>query len=150
MAEYTNNQVQTVLLNTPIEFFNAIPCTRGLVYHENGSGIFILRGLTNSCFAQYKITFNGNIALPEDATDVVPIAVAVAMNGEQRSVSRAIYTPALVDEYGNVTSTAIVNVPRGCCFSMSIDAVPATDDVTVTPAPAISVQNASVEITRIA
>lgn len=94
------------------------------------------------------MTFNGNIALPEDAEDVVPIAIALTVNGEPRYVSRAIFTPAAVGEYGNVTSTAIIKVPRCCCFSLGVEAVPATTDPTVTPAPLINVQNANLTIAR--
>jgi hypothetical protein len=149
-AEYLANAEQNVSLNAPINFTASIPCTRGYIYHEDGTGIFILRGITNGqCFATYQVTFNGNIALPEGAT-VVAIAVAIAVNGEPRQTSRAIYTPAAVDEYGNVTSTAIIKVPRGCCFSLSVDAVPATADPAVTPAPVIAVQNANLVISRIA
>lgn len=150
-AEYLANAVQEVALNAPIIFNASIPCTRGWVYHEDETGIFILRGMTNGqCFATYQVTFNGNIALPEEAEDVVPIAVAITVNGEPRLTSRAIFTPAAVDEYGNVTSTAIIKVPKGCCFSVSVDAVPATTDPAVTPAPIIEVQNANVVVNRIA
>ena len=100
-------------------------------------------------FATYQVTFNGNIAIPEGGT-VVPIAIAITVNGEPRLTSRAIFTPAAVEDYGNVTSTAIIRVPRGCCFSLSIEAVPATTDPTVTPAPVIEVQNANLVIDRIA
>ena len=150
-AEYLANPIQEVALNAPIIFHASIPCTRGWVYHEDETGIFILRGMTtNQCFATYQVTFNGNIALPADAAEVVPIAVAITVNGEPRLTSRAIFTPAAVDEYGNVTSTAIIKVPKGCCFSVSVDAVPATVDPTVTPTPIIQVQNANLVINRIA
>ena len=150
-AEYLANPIQEVSLNSPIIFNASIPCTKGYVYHEDETGIFILRGITNGqCFATYQVTFNGNIALPEDAAEVVPIAVAIAVNGEPRLTSRAIFTPAAVDEYGNVTSTAIIKVPRGCCFSLSVESIPATADPTVTPASVIEVQNANLVINRIA
>lgn len=152
MAEYLANAVQSVALNAPVIFTASIPCNRGYVYHEDETGVFILRGIVNcpnACFAQYQVTFNGNIALPEGAT-VVPIALAIAVNGEPRLTSRAIYTPAAVDEYGNVTSTAIIKVPRGCCFSLSVESVAASEDVTVDPAPLVNVQNANLTITRIA
>lgn len=151
-AEYLANQVQAVDLNTPVILNASIPCARGYVYHEDGTGVFLLRGITSGqCYATYQIVMNGNIALPEDAVEVVPIAVAIAINGEPRLTSRAIYTPAAVDEYGNVTSTCIVKVPKGCCFSMSIDAVSGiTADPTATPAPVINVQNMNVTISRIA
>lgn len=149
-AEYLANAVQEVALNAPIVFSASIPCTKGYVYHEDETGIFILRGITSQCFATYQVTFNGNIALPEEAEDVVPIAVSIMVNGESRPTSRAIFTPQAVEEFGNVTSTAIIKVPRGCCFSLSVDAVPATTDPTVTPAPIIEVQNANFVISRIA
>lgn len=148
-AEYLANAIQEVALNAPVIFSASIPCTRGYVYHEDETGIFTLRGITQNCFAHYQVTFNGNIALPDGAT-VTPIAVSLAVNGEPRLTSRAIYTPAAVGDYGNVTSTAIIKVPRGCCFTLAVESVPATTDPTVTPAPIIEVQNANLTITRIA
>ena len=119
------------------------------MYHEDETGIFTLRGITSNCFARYQVTFNGNIAVPEGGT-VTPIAVAIAVNGEARPTSRAIFTPAAVEEYGNVTSTAIVTVPKGCCFSLSVRAVSGVTDVADTQAPAISVINSNLVINRIA
>lgn len=149
-AEYLANAVQEIALNAPAIFTASIPCARGYVYHEDETGIFILRGITNGqCYATYQVTFNGNIAIPEGGT-VTPIAVAVTVNGEPRLTSRAIYTPAAAEDYGNVTSTAIIKVPRGCCFSLSVESVPATTDPTVTPAPVIEMQNANLVVSRIA
>lgn len=149
-AEYLANPIQEVALNAPILFSASIPCNRGWVYHEDETGIFILRGITNNqCFATYQVTFNGNIAIPEGGT-ATPIAIAITINGEPRVTSRAIYSPAAIDEYGNVTSTAIIKVPRGCCFSLAVEHIPATTDPTVTPAPVINVQNANLTISRIA
>lgn len=147
MAEYLANAVQEVALNDPLIFTASIPCTKGYIYHEDETGIFILRGITNNCFARYQVTFNGNIAIPTGGT-VSPIAVAIAVNGEPRQTSRAIITPAAVDEYGNVTSTAIITVPRGCCFSLSVRYV--TADPTVDVSASINVQNSNLVINRIA
>ena len=149
-AEYLANAVQLVSLNSPVIFSASIPCRCGYVYHEDETGIFILRGITSGqCFATYQVTFNGNIAIPEGGA-VTPISVAVTVNGEPRLTSRAIFTPVAVDEYGNVTSTAIIKVPKGCCFSLSVEYVQATDDPTVVPTPLIEVQNANLVIDRIA
>ena len=155
-CEFLYNPIQTVALNAPILFDTSIPCTRGNVYHEGNTGNFILKGAnsTSCCnqFAQYQVTFNGNIGIPEGG-DITPIAVAIAVNGEPRLTSRAIYVPTATtetDDFGNVTSTAIIKVPRCCCFSLSVDSVPATTDPMVTPAPLIDVQNANLTITRIA
>ena len=151
-AEYLANAEQNVNLNAPVIFTASIPCTRGYIYHEDETGIFILRGIVNNpCaqFATYQVTFNGNIAIPTGGA-VTPIAIALTVNGEPSTTSRAIFTPAAVEESGNVTSTAIIKVPRGCCFSMSVEYVPASDDPTVTPTPVIEVQNANLVINRIA
>ena len=149
MAEYLYNDVQSVALNQAAIFSNSIPCNRGNVYHEDMTGIFTLRGNTSNCFARYQIIFNGNITVPDGT--VTPIAVAISVNGENRPTSRAIYTPAAVGDYGNVTSTAIITVPKGCCFSIAIRYVDATTDSAVTvPTPLIEVQNANLVINRIA
>jgi hypothetical protein len=150
MAEYLYNEVQSVELNNPLLFDNSIPCGKSYIFHENETGIFILRGCTNNCFARYQVTFNGNAAIPTGGA-VTPIALALAVNGEPRLTSRAIFTPAAVEEYGNLTSTAIITVPKGCCFSLSVRYVDATtDDATTEPTPLITVQNANLVIDRIA
>jgi hypothetical protein len=149
MAEYLANAVQTVDLNSPVLFTASIPCTKGYVYHEDETGNFILRGRTPNCFARYQVTFNGNIAIPEGGA-VTPIAVAISVNGEARPTSRAIFTPAAVDTYGNVTSTAIITVPQDCCFDVTVKCVSGVTDGTTTPTPAISVINANLDINRIA
>lgn len=150
MAEYLENAVQSTGLNNPILFGSSIPCRNGNIYHDGESGVFILRGNTTNCFARYQVTYNGNIAVPEGG-EVTPIAIAITENGEPRLTSRAIFTPQAVDEYGNVTSTAIITVPRGCCFTVSVRYVDATvDDPAVTPTPTINVQNSNLVITRIA
>lgn len=150
MAEYLANALQNVSLNNPILFTASIPCNKGYIYHEDETGIFILRGITNNCFARYQVTYNGNIAIPEDG-ELTPIAVAIALNGESRPTSEAIFTPQDVDEFGNVTSTAIVTVPKGCCFSLSVRYVDATiNDTAVDPTPTIEVQNSNLVINRIA
>jgi len=151
MAEFTYNPIQLVQPNQPIVLNTSIACNRGYVLHRNESGIVTLRGIVNnpySCFARYQVTFNGNIAVPEDGT-AGPISVSLAIDGEPILTSRAIVTPAAVDEYFNVTSTAIITVPKGCCFNVSVENTSEATTPT-TPAPAINVQNANLVISRIA
>ena len=65
MAEYlTRDSVEVVNLNSPITFLDSLPCNSGCVYHKNGTGVFILKGKTNNCFARYRVEFTGNIAIP--------------------------------------------------------------------------------------
>ena len=151
MAEFTYNDIQVVNPNQPVILNTTIGCGRGYVYHRNESGIVTLRGIVNnptSGFARYQVTFNGNIAVPEGGT-VGAIAIALAIDGEAVLTSRAIVTPAAVNEYFNVTSTAIIDVPRGCCNNVSVECVAAANDGT-TPAVAINVQNANMTVSRIA
>lgn len=148
MAEYAFNPVQEVQPNQSVLLNDVIPCNRGYIYHRNQSGILILRGIANgcyNCFARYQVTFNGNIALPEGAT-VGPISVALSIDGEALPTSNAIVTPAAVDNYFNVTSTAIITVPKGCCFNISVQ----NTSVGTTVNPSINVQNANLTVFRIA
>ena len=145
---------QQVALNSPIIFVPIVSNNCNGVYNNNGTGTYILRGNKNcnrcTTPATYQVTFSGNIALPEDAEDVVPIAVAIVVNGEEIPASKAIYTPAAVDEYGNVTSPATIQVPRDCCFTLSVEHTTANPDPAITPAPVINVLNGTLSINRIA
>lgn len=149
MAEFAFNPVQLVEPNQNVIFDTVIPCNKGYVFHRDQSGIVILRGIVNcpnACFARYQVTFNANIAIPEGGT-VAPISVALAIDGEPVQTSRAIVTPAAADEYFNVTSTAIITVPRGCCFTVAVENTSALVDGV---APEINVQNANLTVARIA
>lgn len=128
-----------------------IPCNKGYVYHREESGILILRGIVkNACcgFARYQVTFNGNIAVPEGGT-AGPISVSLAIDGEPISTSRAIVTPAAAEDFFNVTSTAIITIPRGCCFNISVENTSESPTPATTPAPAIEVQNANLTVARL-
>ncbi len=158
MAEYVYNPVQLVQPNQNVLLQDSIPCNRGYVYHRDGSGILTLRGIVNNpscCFARYQVTFNGNIAIPSDGT-LGAIAIALAINGEPIQTSRAIVTPADVaadppttENFFNVTSTAFINVPKGCCLTVSVENV--SEGITAAdPATAILVQNANLVVDRVA
>ena len=151
MAEFAYNPIQLVGNGQNVILDTVIPCNKGYVFHRDQSGIVILRGIVNNscgCFARYQVTFNGNIAVPDGET-VGAISVALAIDGEPIQTSRAIVTPAAVDEYFNVTSTAIVTVPKGCCFTVAVEntSSPAAPGGV---APAINVQNANLTVARIA
>lgn len=151
MAEFTYNPIQLVAPNQNVILNTTIGCNKGYVLHRNESGLVTLRGaVNNQCcsFARYQVTFNGNIAVPEDGT-AGPIAVAIAIDGEPVLTSRAIVTPTVVDAYFNVTSTAIITVPRGCCQIVSVENV-STGATAADVAPSINVQNANLVVTRIA
>lgn len=154
MCEFqTRDAIEVVSLNSPIPFLDSIPCNKGYVLHENNSGIFVLRGVVNnpcSCFARYEVEFTGNISIPTGGA-VTPIATAIVVSGEERVGSRSILTPTAVDQYGNVTSRATVDVPKGCCFTVSVEYVNGTVNTpAVVPTPLINVIDGSLSITRTA
>lgn len=143
MAEFTYNPVQEVESNQAILLNDSIRCNRGYVFHYNESGVVTLMGIVNSAcgsFARYQVTFNGNISIPDGGT-VDEISIALANEGEPIQTSRARVTPAAADEYFNVTSTAIITVPKGCCAHVSVEN---TSD------QSINVQNANLVVARIA
>lgn len=158
MAEFAYNPIQLVEPGQNVILDTVIPCGKGYVYHRNQSGLVTLRGIVNNtcgCFARYQVSFNGNIALPSGAA-VGPISVALAIDGEPIQTSRAIVTTAATAEdpptaanFFNVTSTAIITVPKGCCFTVAVEntsgpAAPGGVD------PEILVQNANLTVARIA
>ena len=143
MAEFTYNPIQLIEVGQDAILNTTIPCNKGYVYHRNESGIVILRGIANNptnCYARYKVTFNGNIAVPTSET-AGQISVALAIDGEALKTSNAIVTPTVADAYFNVTSTAFITVPKGCCFSVSVEN---------TSTISINMQNANLVVERVA
>lgn len=143
MAEFLRNDVQLVQPGQAVALTTQIGCNRGFVYHRPESGIVILRGIVRNCcanFARYQVTFNGNVAIPTGET-VGPITIGLALDGEVIPTSQAIATPTVVDAYFNVTSTAIIDVPRGCCFNLAVE------NASTIP---INVQNSNLVVNRIA
>ena len=119
MAEFTYVPIQPVDEDENVTF-NVAP-VRGCkcIDHREGSGIVTLRGLTDCCFARYRVSFGGNIAVPTGGT-VGPIELAISVRGEPLGSATAIVTPAAVEEYNNVYMSVLVDVPRGCCVDVGV------------------------------
>lgn len=150
MAEYIQaTAAQNVPFGQNLLLVDSIRCPNGYVIHRNGSGILTLRGITNNCFARYQVTFNGNIAIPTGGT-AAAIATALAIDGEPLLSSRAIVTPAAVEQYFNVTNTAIITVPKGCCYTVAVENVDAGVDGVIADQQTISVADGNLTVTRIA
>lgn len=121
MPELTNANVQTVAAGQNVLFTEMpIRCSRGFVMHREGSGNVTLRGVTNQCRARYRVSFGANIAVPTDAT-TGPISVAIAIDGEPMNSATATVTPAAADNYFNVYVSVFIEVPRGCCMTVSVE-----------------------------
>lgn len=142
MAEFTYNPIQEVAAGQNVILNTTIGCNKGYVLHRNESGLVTLRTPSTGCnrFGRFQVTFNGNIAVPTGET-VGPISLALAIDGEPVQTSNAIVTPTVVDAYFNVTSTAIIDVPAGCCILCAVENTSATP---------VNVQNANLTVSRIA
>ncbi len=148
MPQYTSTTTATVPIGQNVPFTETpVRCTRGCVIHRDGSGLITLRGPSNGCRARYLVTFDANIAVAAGGT-AGPIGVAIAVSGEPLYSATAIVTPAAVGEFFNVAATAIVDVPSGCCVSISVENVlPPTGTA---PGTSIDVANASIVVERTA
>lgn len=138
--EITANALQTVVENQNVLFTDTVIYGNCSMVHRDGSGLVTLRGITNQCRARYRVSFGGNIALPTGGT-VEAISLAISVNGEPIATTTMIYTPAAVEEFGNVFSAIFIDVPRDCCVSIG---------VRNTSMQAIDVQNANLIIERVA
>ena len=152
MAEYIQNDVQLIQPGAAAILNTAIGCNKGYVLHRPGSGILTLRGIVNnpcSSFARYRVAFDGNIAIPEGGTPN-EIQLAIAIDGEVVPTSIATSTPTVANAYWNVNGFAIIDVPKGCCYTVSVENASVSAEPDTTPAPALNVRNLNVEVTRLA
>lgn len=138
--ELTANTLQTVEANQNVLFTDEVVSGSCSILHRDGSGQVTLRGITNQCRARFKAFFSGNIAIPAGGT-VEAISLALAINGEAVASTIMIQTPAAVSEFANVASAVYLDVPAGCCVTVS---------VRNTSAQAIDVQNANLIVERVA
>ena len=140
-AEYSAIAVQTVAVDENVLFDNGCrACRKGFIQHRDDSGIFFLKG-SNGCRAVYRVTFNGNIAIAAGGT-VDPISVALTINGEAPGNATATVTPAAIGNFFNVSVTTFIDIPCGCCVTVSVKNM---SDTT-----AIDVVNANIIFDRVA
>ena len=108
--------------------------------HNDNSGIFRVKGVSNSCKTIYKVHFNANIAITTGGT-VEPISVALVQNGEVLRNAVATVTPTVAEAFFNVGFETFVELPCGCCDTISVRNISDT---------AIDVINANIVIDRVA
>lgn len=133
-AEYNFVPLQTVAVDDNILFSNGSrACRKGFVQHRDDSGIFFVKGASNCCRAVYRVTFTGNIAIAEGGT-VEPISIALTINGEALGNATAIVTPAAIGDFFNVSVTTFIDIPCGCCVTVSVENTSETTDIDVTNA----------------
>lgn len=138
--EITANALQTVAPNQNVLFTDTAVRGNCSIITREGSGLVTLRGITDQCRARFRVTFGANVAIPAAGT-VAPITLAIAINGEAVGATTMISTPAAVEEFNNVFSTVFLDVPAGCCYTISVRNLSEDD---------IDVQNANLIVERVA
>lgn len=138
--EITANAIQTIPVNGDIMFTDTAVPGCASILHREGSGLVTLRGLGRQSRARFHIHFGANIAVPA-ATAAQPISLDVAISGEPFETTKMIVSPANADRYNNVSTSAFLDVPTGCCTTIAIKN---TSDI------AINVQNANLIVERVA
>ena len=138
--EIIANALQTVPANQNVYFTDTVTCGNCAITHRDDSGLVTLRGLTGQCRARFRVTFGANIGLPADGT-AGPISLAIAIDGEAVRATTMTVTPTVIESFFNVFSSVFVDVPRGCCVTISVRNISDVD---------IDVQNANLIVDRVA
>ncbi len=138
--EIIANALQTVPANQNVYFTDTITCGNCAITHRDDSGLITLRGMTGQCRARFRVSFGANIGLPADGT-AGPISLAIAINGEAVRATTMTVTPTAVEAFFNVFSSVFIDVPRGCCVTVSVKNITDVD---------VDVQNANLIVDRVA
>ena len=138
--EIIANAVQTVAANQNVYFTDEVTNGNCAIMHRDDSGLVMLKGITNQCRARYKVSFGGNIGIPTGGT-VGAISLAIAIEGEPVAATTMTSTPAALEDFNNVFSAVFIDVPNGCCVTISVK------NISTQP---ISVQNANLIVERVA
>ena len=146
-AEYSYPLTQTVAVDENILFLNGDRCCkRGYIIHNNTSGVFRLKGICKNCAtrAVYKVNFHANVAVAP-ATDggvLEPVTLALTQNGETILNTVSTVTPAAIGDLWVINFETLIELPCGCCDTISVRNISATT--------AIEVENANILFERIA
>lgn len=146
-AEYSYPLTQTVAVDENILFLNGDRCCkRGYILHNNTSGMFRLKGICKNCAtrAVYKVNFHANVAVAPAADGGVlePVTLALTQNGETMLNTVSTVTPAAIGDLWVINFETLIELPCGCCDTISVRNISATT--------AIEVENANILFERIA
>ena len=146
-AEYSYPLTQTVAVDENILFLNGDRCCkRGYILHNNTSGVFRLKGICKNCAtrAVYKVNFHAKVAVAPAADGGVlePIIVALSQNGETARNTVSVVTPVAIGDQWVINFETLIELPCGCCDTISVRNISATT--------AIEVENANILFERIA
>lgn len=138
--EVIANGLQTVETDNSILFQTALSSNSPSIIWRAGSGLITLRGIGPQLRARFRVAYHGNVALSEGAA-VEPIILALRINGEGVASSRTISTPAAVQQFNNVAASTFIDVPAGCCTTISLGNIGTTN---------IDIENVSMTVERVA
>lgn len=138
--EVIANELQTVETDNSILFQTALSSNSPSIIWRAGSGLITLRGIGPQLRARFRVAYHGNVALSEGAA-VEPIILALRINGEGVASSRTISTPAAVQQFNNVAASTFIDVPAGCCTTISLGNIGTTN---------IDIENVSMTVERVA
>lgn len=115
--------------NQSITFTLTEPCNRGLVRHREGTGEFLLAGVTSgrrTCpcsrprSTNYFVDFHANIGVPATGGTVGEVQLAFAVDGVVLPTTVMRATPAAVSQYFNVGRSTNVPIWCGCCQTLTV------------------------------
>ncbi len=144
-VEYSYPLTQTVEVDENILFLNGNRCCKkGLIMHNDSSGVFRVKGVSNCCKTIYKVHFNANVAVSaaDDGGVLEPVTVALTQNGEVLRNAVATVTPAAIGDFFNVSLETFIELPCGCCDTITVKNISDTTS--------IDVINANIIIDRVA
>lgn len=156
MAEYGYNDAQDIQPGAAAILQDIVPCTKcpQNVVHDNLTPNLNLRGIVRNaaCIcnpkARYRVAFTGNIAVAEGGT-AGEIQLGLSVGGYTRPFTIAAATPAAAGDFWHVGADTVVEVPAGCCTTVTVVNASVSETPATVPAPTITVRNLNVEVTRI-
>ena len=134
-SEYSYPLTQTVAADGNILFLNGDRCCKkGLILHNNASGVFRLKGICKncSCKATYKVSFHANVAVAPAADGGVlePVTLALTQNGETLLNTVSTVTPAAIGDLWVINFETVIDLPCGCCDTIAVRNISATTAIT--------------------
>ena len=146
-AEYSYPLTQNVAVDENIVFLNGDRCCRkGFIVHSDASGVFRLKGICKNCATRaiYKVNFHANVAVAPAADGGVlePIVIALSQNGETARNTVSVVTPAAIGDQWVINFETLIELPCGCCDTISVRNISASTS--------IEVENANILFERIA
>ena len=146
-AEYSYPLTQVVAVDENILFLNGDRCCKkDFIVHNDASGVFRLKGICKNCAprAIYKVNFHANVAVAPAADGGVlePVTLALTQNGEVLRNTVSTVTPAAIGDQWVINFETLIELPCGCCDTISVRNISANTS--------IEVENANILFERIA